>query len=101
MPTRPLRREERDLNRVNEAVAQLQQGRSNAHGSFTLEDDGIETETVVTAPTCADGSHVNITPTSADAAALGVLLVVAGNGFFTVTHPTTTDTCTYTYSING
>jgi hypothetical protein len=101
MSTRPLRREEHDLKRICEAVEQLQQGRSNAHGVFTLEDDGVAVTTTVIALTCGAGSHVNITPTTADAAALGVLRVVAGNGSFVVHHATTTDTCSYTYSING
>lgn len=101
MTTRPLRRDEHDLRRVCEAVEQLQQGRSNAHGSFTLTDDGVATTTTVVAPTCASASHVNITPTTADAAALGVLRVVADNGSFVVHHATTVATCSYTYSING
>lgn len=101
MSTRPLRREETDLRRICEAVEQLQQGRSNAHGSFTLTDDGVATTTTVLAPTCGSGSHVNITPTTADAAALGALRVVAGNGSFVVHHATTVNTCSYTYSING
>jgi hypothetical protein len=101
MPTNALRKDERDPLRISEAVSQLQQGRSNAHGTFTLDDDGVATSTVVVAPTCSSVSHVNITPTTADAAALGVLRVVADNGSFTVHHATTTDTCSYTYSING
>jgi predicted phosphoribosyltransferase len=101
MSTRPLRREENDLKRICEAVEQLQQGRSNAHGTFTLTDDGVATTTTVSAPTCSEFSHVNITPTTADAAALGVLRVVADNGSFVVHHATTVLTCSYTYSING
>src|SRR6478609_5300072 len=101
MSTRPLRREETDLKRICEAVEQLQQGRSNAHGSFTLTDDGVATTTTVVAPTCSSNSHVNITPTTSDAAALGVLWVVAGNGSFVVHHTATANTCSYTYSING
>jgi hypothetical protein len=101
MSTRPLRREENDLKRICEAVEQLQQGRSNAHGTFTLTDDGVATTTTVSAPTCSEFSHVNITPTTADAAALGVLRVVAAGGSFTVHHTATALTCSYTYSING
>jgi hypothetical protein len=101
MSTRPIRRDESDPKRICEAIEQLQQGRSNAHGTFVLDDDGVATTTTVLAPTCSEFSHVNITPTSADAAAMGVLRVVPGNGSFVVHHATTVLTCSYTYSING
>jgi hypothetical protein len=104
MTIRPIRREERDPRRINEAIEQLMQGRSNAHGSFALTDDGVATSTVVTAPTCASASDVNITPTNANAAnAIRTtdLYVVAGNGSFTVHHAASALSRTFTYSING
>lgn len=104
MTATPLRREERDPNRINEAIQQLQQGRSNAHGSFSLTSDNVATSTVVTAITCADASHVNLTPTNANAANMirtADVYVVAGNKSFTVYHAATNLSCTFTYSING
>jgi hypothetical protein len=104
MTTRPLRRDEIDLKRICEAVEQLQQGRSNAHGSFELNDDGVATSTVVTAITCSSASDVNITPTNANAAnAIRTtdLYVVAGNGSFTVQHAASALSRTFTYSVNG
>lgn len=104
MSTRPLRREEMNLKEICSAVAQLQQGRSNAHGSFTLDDDGVATSTAVTAPTCSANSHVNITATNANGGnkmRTADFYVVADNGSFTVHHAATALSCTYTYSING
>jgi hypothetical protein len=108
MTIRPIRREERDPRRINEAIEQLMQGRSNAHGSFTLTNDGVATTTVVNAPTCSSNSHVNVTPTTANAyhvmgwEADNSWYIVAGNGSFTVHHAATAlANCTFTFSING
>lgn len=105
MPTLTLRREEKELTRICEAVGQLQQGRSNAHGSFTLNGDGSATSTTVSAKTCAVGCHVNYTPNTAHAAAAcqdGDFYIVAGNESFVVHHAATSETdCDFTFSING
>lgn len=104
MTTRPLRRNETDPRRICEAVEQLQQGRSNAHGSFVLDSGGVATTTTVSAPTCSSNSHVNITPTNADAAnAIRTtdLYVTPGDGSFVVTHAASALTRNFTYSING
>jgi hypothetical protein len=104
MTTRPIRRDEPDLKRICEAIEQLQQGRSNAHGTLTLTDDGVATTTTVSAPTCSEFSHVNITPTNANAAnAIQTtdVYVTPGNGSFVVTHAASALSRTFTYSING
>jgi hypothetical protein len=97
-------REETNPKRIIEAIEQLAQGRSNAHGTFTLTADGVATSTVVTAPTCGSASHVNITPTNANAAnAIRTtdLYVVAANGSFTVHHAASALSRTFSYSVNG
>ena len=104
MSTRPLRREEKDPRRICEAIEQLQQGRSNAHGTASLTDDGAATTTVVVAPTCSANSHVNLSPTNdnaANAIRTTDLYWVAGNGSFTVHHAASALARTFTYSING
>jgi hypothetical protein len=101
MSTRPLRREERDLKRICEAVEQLQQGRSNAHGSFSIDNDGVATSVIVTAPTCGAASHVAFTPTNSGGGNLWPVWIVAANGSFTFFHPAETDACTFTFAING
>lgn len=104
MTTQALSQDEKDQRRINFAIRQLQQGRNNAHGTFTLTAN--DTSTTVTAINCAAGSHVSITPTSATAAAAvgsatGVY-VTPGNGSFVVTHNNTADLDrTFTYGIVG
>jgi hypothetical protein len=103
MTTLPIRKDERDIMRVSEAVSQLQQGRSNAHGTFTLNDG--ETSTTVTAPTCSENSCVNVMPKTAHAAAScqdETFYIVPGNGSFVVHHTSTAEVdCDFHYSING
>ena len=104
MSARPLRRDERDQNQINEAIQQLQRGRINAHGTFTLDDDNVAVSTAVDAITCAENTDVNITPTNANAANMirtADVYVVAGAKSFTVYHDATALTCTFSYSING
>lgn len=103
MSTVALRGTETRLQRIVQAIRDLQQGRSNAHGAFTLTGDGAATSLVVTAQTCAAGSHVNVTPTTANAAALMTgLYTIAADASFTVRHAATNDgDCTFTWSING
>lgn len=103
MSTISIRGNETSVPRIVQAIRDLQQGRSNAHGTFTLTGNGAATSLAVTAETCASGSHVNVTATTANAAALMTgLYVVAANGSFTVHHATTNNSdCTFTWSING
>ena len=102
MTTVAIRGKETNPQRIIQAIRDLQQGRSNAHGTFTLTGDGSATSLQVSAPTCAAGSQVNITATTANAAAISGVYVVAANGSFTVHHATTNNSdCTFTWSING
>lgn len=97
-----LRREEKDLGRIVDAIAGLQQGRSNAHGTVELTDNGVATSTAVSdASTCSSASHVSITPTNSNAAALTGVYVVAANKSFTIHHPATAVSCTFTWAIQG
>lgn len=104
MTTTPIGRNERQPERIADAIIKLQQGRSNAHGSFTLAVSPA-TSTVVTAPNCAQDSHVSITPTTANAANLqrtSDLYVTAQNGQFTVTHAADANVDnSYSYAIQG
>lgn len=70
----------------NAAIAQLQQGRSNAVGSVTLTAGAATT--TVTAPNCSVSSAVLLFPTTANAAAIVAATYVStiSNGSFVVTH---------------
>ena len=101
MTTAALSLNETDQRRINHAIQQLQQGRNNAHGSFTLSVSPA-TSVSVSAPNCAAGCHVSVTPTSANAADVTGLYVTATNGSFTVTHDATVNAdCTFTFGIVG
>lgn len=100
MPIQAISITEPDARRRNHAIRQLMEGRSNAHGSFTL-DTTPATSTVVPAPTCGAGSHVSITPTNAAAAALSNVYVTAANGQFTVSHDATASSCTFSFGFIG
>lgn len=103
MTTEPLNRMEKNLTRICDAIAQLQQGRSNSHGSFTL-GTGV-TSTVVTSRTCSTGTDVSVTPLTANAGNIirtADFWIVPGNGSFTVHHANTANAdCNFTYSVNG
>lgn len=77
---------ETDPTKINRAIQQLEQGRLNAGGSFTLRT--ANTTTTVTAPNCGARSQVLLSARTANAAAaLATTYVSAvGNGSFTVTH---------------
>ena len=103
MSTQPLRKSEKNQEVINEAIAQLQQGRSNAHGSFSLAESAA-VETTVVALTCSENSHVNITPTNGNAGNIvrtSDVSVTAGVKQFVVSHGANSVTCTFTYSLNG
>lgn len=104
MTTPALSLAEQSLQRITQAIIALQQGRSNAHGSFTLATSPA-TSTVVTAPNCSEDSTVLITATTANAANIqrtSDLFVTAGTKQFTVTHGATANSdCTFSYAIQG
>ena len=85
-------RNEKDLSKITLAISELAQGRSNATGTCTLTIS--VTTTQVTAPTCAPGSTVVLTPTTAHASAefgngtIYISTVAAGS--FTITHASNT-----------
>lgn len=80
--------------KVNAAINQLVQGRSNAVGTVTLTASA--TTTTVNAQNCGAGSVVFLSPQTAHAAAEvgnGTIFVSAvANGSFTLTHASNTQT---------
>ncbi len=80
--------EETDRRKINTAINQLAQGRSNAVGTVTLAAGAVAT--VVAAGNCGAGSVVLLSPLTAHAAAelaAGTLHVIAvANGSFTLAH---------------
>jgi hypothetical protein len=74
---------------IADAVRQLAEGRSNAVGTVTLTPS--VTTTTVTAPTCAPGSLVKLTPQTLHAAWCAPVTYVSNTsiGHFTITHPDT------------
>ncbi|HYW61213.1 MAG TPA: hypothetical protein VE909_11845 [Xanthobacteraceae bacterium] len=80
--------DESDRHKINTAINQLAQGRSNAVGTLTLVANVAIT--VVAAANCGAGSVVLLSPLTAHAAAeLGngtVFVSAVANGSFTLTH---------------
>jgi hypothetical protein len=80
--------DESDRRKINTAINQLAQGRSNAVGIVTLVANA--TVTTVAAGNCGAGSVVQLSPLTAHAAAEignGTIFVSAvTNGSFTITH---------------
>lgn len=78
--------DEKDQTKINRAIQQVEQGRLNASGTFTLA--ASTTTTVVTSTNCGASSQVIFSPKTANAAtALATTYVSSvGNGTFTVTH---------------
>jgi hypothetical protein len=80
--------DETDRRKINTAINQLAQGRSNAVGTVTLAAGAAAT--VVAAGNCGAGSVVLLSPLTAHAAAelgAGTLYVSAvANGSFTLAH---------------
>ena len=80
--------DETEPRRVNSAIRQLAEGRSNATGLVTLTAGAATT--VVTALNCSSGGTVLLQATTANAAAeIGAGTIYIGtvdNGTFTVTH---------------
>jgi hypothetical protein len=88
MSVRSPGRYSKDATKVNDAVRQLAQGRTNCTGTFTLAAN--TTSTTVAAPNVAPGTIILLSAQSADAAAaLATTYVPPGNvsqGSFVVTH---------------
>lgn len=80
--------DEKDPRKFAIAIQQLEQGRSNATGTFTLTANA--SSTTVAAQNCGESSQPLYTPRSAHAAAeVGngtIYVATVGNGFFTVAH---------------
>src|SRR3954452_17310670 len=77
---------ETDQTKINRGIQQLEQGRLNVGGMFSLRT-GITT-TTVTAPNCGARSQVLLTAKTANAAAALATSYVSTvtNGSFTVSH---------------
>jgi hypothetical protein len=94
MPAYVLAPEETNQRRINTAINQLAQGRSNAVGSVTLAANAAAT--TVSAKTCGAGSVVLLSPLTPHAAAeLGngtVYVSVVAAGWFTLAHANNSQT---------
>lgn len=81
-------RNNEDLTKINQAIEQIDQGRLNCSGTFTLAAGA--TTTTVPAPTVASGTEINFSPTTANAAAaMTSTYILASNvsaGSFIVSH---------------
>jgi hypothetical protein len=76
---------EKNADTVNQAIRELQNGRNNATGSFTLTANA--TSTTVQAPNCSPTSFVFLSAQTPDAANdAATTSVIAGSGQFVVTH---------------
>lgn len=81
-------RNNQDLTKINQAIEQMDQGRLNCSGEFTLAASA--TTTTVPAPTVAPGTRIVFSPTTANAAtALATTFILDSNvsaGSFIVSH---------------
>lgn len=76
---------QKNTDQVNQAIRELQNGRNNATGSFTLTASA--TSTTVPFPNCSPTSFVFISPQTQHAANdMATTSIVAGKGQFVVTH---------------
>lgn len=77
-----------DLTKINQAIEQIDQGRLNCSGTFTLAASA--TTTSVDAPTVAPGTSISFSAMTADAAtAFATTFILAANvfaGSFIVSH---------------
>jgi hypothetical protein len=93
---------EKNQDTINQAIAQLQQGRDNGSGTVTLTTG---TSTAVPAVNCSPTSGVQLTAATSDAAlalAAGTMWVSAvGKGQFTITHAAGAADRTFFYRIHG
>lgn len=83
---------ETSLARIIQSIRDLYAGRSNAVGTVTLR--ASQTTTVVTALNVGAGSRVFLEPTTANAAAVRASTYPSsvGQGTFTITHPSNSNT---------
>lgn len=81
-------RNNEDLTKINQAIEQIDQGRLNCSGTFTLGAGA--TSTTVPAPTVASGTEIVFSATTADAAAAMATTYIApanvSAGSFIVSH---------------
>lgn len=81
-------RNNQDLTKINQAIEQIDQGRLNCSGTFTLAASA--TTTTVSAPTVANGTEIVFSPVTADAAAaMATTFIIPANvsaGSFIVSH---------------
>lgn len=74
---------------VNQSIRELQAGRNNASGTFTLAVSA--TSTTVQAPNCSPSSVVLISPLTFDAANdMATTWITPGSGSFVVNHANNT-----------
>lgn len=97
---------ETSLKKIILSLQQLGAGRSNAVGVVTLTASA--TSTTVTDPNCAVGTTVNLSPSTAHAAAeqgngtLFIPIATISNGSFVIQHASNTQTDRiYRYSLHG
>lgn len=92
---------DKDLKNYALSLQQLAAGRSNAVGTVTCSTG---TSTTVTDANCSPDSKINLSPTTANAAAAltNVYVSAKAAGSFTLTHgSTTSNDRTFDYSIQG
>lgn len=97
---------ETDLKKIILTIQQLAAGRSNATGSVTLTQNSATTVVTTRTGTCAPGSKVSLTPTTANAATefgAGTWYISSvGLDTFTITHiNSATASRTFDYFIVG
>src|SRR5262245_26854406 len=94
---------ETNLAKIVQAIRELFEGRSNAVGSFSL-DQSPATTTTVTVPTCGASSTVLIAPKNADGKSAyfaGAYVSSIVNGSFVVTHGGVFTDCQFRYAVLG
>jgi hypothetical protein len=102
MPWQGLSVKDSNQQTINQAIGQLGQGRSNAHGTVTL-NVGPATSTTVTTAVCSALSTVHLHPTTANAAAsVPTNSVTASNGSFVINHAANANVDrTYNWAVVG
>ena len=97
---------EKDPQRISNAIKQMLEGRSNDVGMVTLTHDGTATTTTVSAPNCSPSSVVGLFPLTDWAAAAHPTTYVQdadiSAGQFIITHqPTSNATETFGWLCRG
>lgn len=104
MPALPVNPDDKDLRKYAAAINEMQKGRSNAVGTFTLAANAATT--TVTAQNCGSAAVILYMPTTAHASAeIGagtIYIATVGDGSFVVTHANNAQTDrTYLYVAIG